>query len=268
MQSEINNTNFYALVTGSSKGIGYHLALELASKGYHIILTARNIADLEKAQQDIRSRYPVDVQIIACDLSQPDGASELYNFCKQKGLKVCILVNNAAAMGSASFIESDINYLDARIDTNIRALVHLCWYFIPELRAFERSYILNISSFSAFYPCPYKAVYAASKAFVNQFSLALREELASTSVKVSVVCPNGVESNADVSNRIRAHGWKGEITKIGLEELARQSLNGLFKGKGLIIPKRINQLIWRLGCFISPTKQAQLVEREFKKEFK
>ncbi len=131
---------------------------------------------------------------------------KIFNKCKELGLKVDLLINNAGAAGTTIFEKSSLEYSNSRIQLNIRALVLLTRLFISDLKKSLPSYILNIGSMSAYYAIPYKCVYAASKAFVVSFSLALNNELEDTSISVSVVCPNGVETNKGTCNRIKKHG--------------------------------------------------------------
>ena len=85
----------YALITGSSKGIGLAIARELAARGYNILLIARSEDLLEKAATEIASRYNVGAYWLALDLSLPEAAQNVYDWCRAKDYPVSILVNNA-----------------------------------------------------------------------------------------------------------------------------------------------------------------------------
>jgi short-subunit dehydrogenase len=134
------------------------------------------------------------------------------------------------------------------------------------LEIHPKSYILNIGSMAAYFSIPYKAIYAASKAFVLSFSQALSSELAQSNISVSVVCPNGVETNSGTFARIKAHGFFGKLTKIEANRLAQVSINGMLNRKEVIIPKRINRLLLLLNYFLPGKLRRNLIKNRFLKE--
>lgn len=256
----------YALITGGSQGIGKAMALECAKRGLNLILIALPGRELEETALEIKSKYNVKVHFKAIDLTEKTGPEEVYNWCRDNHYTVNILVNNAGIAGTALFETSTIEYSDLRIQLNIRALVLLTRYFLPDMKKLDKAFILNVSSMAAFYAIPYKTIYAASKAFVLIFSKALREELRNTSIKVSVVCPNGVRTNPGTYGRINAHGLKGKITQITPELLAKKAIQYLFNGKVVIIPGRINRFLLLLKYIVPGSIQQKILAREFKKE--
>jgi len=256
----------YALITGSSQGIGKAYAMELAKRGHHLLLIALPEDKLEKTVKEIISDYSVEVQSFGIDLSQNDAPQKVYSWCKENGYIVDILINNAGIAGTSIFEKSTLEYSDVRIMVNIRALVLLCRLFIPDLKMLPKAYILNTGSLSAYYSIPYKSVYSASKSFVLNFTKAIREEMIGTSISVSVVCPNGVYTNEGTFGRINAHGSKGRMTATSAEELARIAINGMFKGKSVIIPLFINKFLLFLHKIIPAKIEQRIVRNEFMKE--
>jgi len=125
---------------------------------------------------------------------------------------------------------------------------------------------LSSVSLSAFFSIPYKAVYSASKAFVVSFSQSLRYELKGSSISITVVCPNGVRTNAGTYARIDAHGIKGRITAIQVDRLAQLSIEKMLKGEFLYIPLRINRFLLALQKIIPTGLQQKIITKEFKKE--
>ena len=178
------------------------------------------------------------------------------------------MVNNAGIAGTTVFDETPIEYSDLRIMLNVRALVLLCRLFIPDLKKLPEAYILNTGSLSAYYSIPYKSVYSASKAFVLNFSKAIREELYRTSVSVSVVNPNGVYTNDGTFGRINAHGAKGRLTAVSTQELAKITIPAMFKGKAVIIPKFVNKFLLVLQKLIPEKVEQKILRKEFMKEVK
>jgi short-subunit dehydrogenase len=240
--------------------------MELAKRGHHLILVALPDAKLEETANEIKSKFPVNVDNLAIDLAEKDAPQKVYNWCMEKGYAVDILINNAGVAGTAIFEESPLEYSDMRILVNVRALVLLCRLFIPDLKKLPKAYILNTGSLSAYYSIPYKSVYAASKAFVLNFTKAIRDEMFGSSVSVSVVCPNGVYTNEGTFGRINAHGSKGRMTATSAEALAKIAIDGMFKGKAVIIPLFINKFLLFLQKIIPSRLEQRILRNEFKKE--
>jgi len=258
----------YTLITGSSQGIGKGYAMEFAKRGHNVLLVALPEPKLEETAFEIKEKFKVKVETLAIDLAKEDAPQQVYDWCKNNSYVVDILVNNAGVAGTSVFDESPLEYSDMRIQVNVRALVLLCRLFIPDLKKQPKAYILNTGSLSAYYSIPYKSVYSASKAFVLTFSKAIRDELYGSSVSVSVVNPNGVYTNDGTFGRINAHGAKGRLTATTADELAVIAIDGMFKGKGVIIPKFVNKFLLFLQKLIPAGLEQRILRKEFMKEVK
>ena len=256
----------YALITGSSRGIGKAFAMECASRGINVLLVSRSGNDLEETASLIREKYKVKVDSFPIDLAEKESPQKVYNWCRKMNYTIDILINNAGVGGTASFEESSVEYDDQRIQLNIRALVLMCKLFIPDMKRLKQAYILNVSSLSAFYSIPYKSVYAASKSFVLSFSKSISYELSGSSINVSTVCPNGVYTNEEIRSRINAHGLIGRLTSISTNRLAEISINAMFKAKAVIIPKPINKFLLFVHKITPGKIEQKLLLREFNKE--
>lgn len=254
------------LITGGSAGIGRAFAEICAQKGMNLFLVALPDEALSETEKFIRKHWNIHVFTLGIDLTRLEAPEKVYHYCIEHNLKINILINNAGRAGTAVFEESSPEYSDERILLNIRALVLLSRLFIPMLKEFPEAYILNIASLSGYYPIPYKTVYSASKAFVIRFSLALAEELRNTSIQVSTVCPNGVETNPGTFARIHAHGFWGNLSKIDRYELAEYTLKKMFRGEKVIIPKWINRFFLLLAKITPLRLQMKLLRKEFEKE--
>ncbi|MBE0663898.1 MAG: SDR family NAD(P)-dependent oxidoreductase [Bacteroidales bacterium] len=256
----------YALITGGSMGIGKAIAHDCASRGMNLLLVALPGKELEETANEIAAKFNVLVHTFAVDLAMIDGPELVYKWCVASDYKVNVLVNNAGLAGSRVFKSSELAYTDTRIMVNIRAMALLSQLFIPLLEIHPKAYILNIASMAAYFSIPYKAVYAASKAFVLSFSQALSSELAQSNISVSVVCPNGVETNSGTFTRIKAHGFFGNLTKIEANILAKVSINGMLNRKEVIIPKRINRFLLVINLFLPGKLRRNLIKKRFLKE--
>ncbi len=263
---EEKKDQYFTLITGGSMGIGRAIANECAGRKMNLLLVSLPEPELETTADKIREKFGVIVHTFRTDLSEKDSPEKVYNWCKSNGWKVNILINNAGRAGTAVFEDSSFEYNDIRIQLNIRALVCLTHLFLKDLKSYDRSYILNIGSFSAYYAIPYKSVYCASKAFVLNFTRALRAELKNTPISVSVVCPNGVRTNPDTYKRISTHGMLTQSVILTAEEVARIAINGMLKNKVVIIPGFVNKVLLVISKVIPPGIAERRIAKIFRKE--
>lgn len=186
----------YALITGASSGIGEEFARELARAGRSLILVARSTDKLESLRVEFRAVYPnVEVVVISLDLSQPNATGELFAETQSRGLNVDLLINNAGFGAFELFAELQLERQMEMLRLNVEALVALTHLFLQPMRARRTGAIVNIASTAAFFPGPYFATYAATKAFVLSFSQALFIENRPHGVLVMAVCPGATATN-------------------------------------------------------------------------
>jgi uncharacterized protein len=204
----------YALVTGASKGIGKAIALELASHGYGILLVSRNIEDLSLVADEISSRYQVNSYAMALDLSELNAAEKVFEWCKENGYTVQVLVNNAGYGASGKYMDYSIELYTNMILLNVVTMNSLCHLFIPQMMAMNKAYILNIASIGAFQAVPGLNVYAATKSFMLSFSRGLRVELKGSPISVTCVC----------------------------QKVARIAVRGTFSGRAVLVTGLLNWL--------------------------
>jgi len=181
--------NITALVTGASSGIGKALARELAAQGAHLILVSRNAQRLEQEGEDLRTRFGVNVHIFPEDLERLEDRLELFAWTQKSGIAVDVLVNNAGLAQYGPFNETSFEDTRAILDLNVQALTHLTKLYLPGMLERRTGGILNVASTAGFQPLPYLSVYAATKAFVLNFSEALWAECKHSGVRVFCLCP-------------------------------------------------------------------------------
>jgi short-subunit dehydrogenase len=264
--TEVQTDQFYTLITGGSMGIGRAIAFECAGRKMNLLLVSLPEPELEMTAQAIREKFNVIVHTLEIDLTEREAPEKVFNWCRENSWKVNILVNNAGRAGTAVFEDSSFEYNDIRIQLNIRALVCLTYLFLKDLKSYDRSYILNVGSFSAYYSIPFKSVYCASKAFVLRFSRALNAELKNTSISVSVVCPNGVRTNPDTHKRISTHGMLTQSVILSAEEVARIAIDGMFKKRIVIIPGFLNKVLLVISKVVPPGIAERRIAKIFRKE--
>ncbi|MFY7900098.1 MAG: SDR family NAD(P)-dependent oxidoreductase [Chitinophagaceae bacterium] len=248
----------YALITGASKGIGKEIAIELAKRGYHLLLVARSSNLLAELAGNIQQHYAVSVDYCAIDLAKTNAAKTLFNWCSEKNYSIHILVNNAGYGLSGLFSSYSIEEHQAMMQVNMQVPVELVHSFLPMLQKQNKAYILNIASSAAYQAVPGLSVYAASKAFILNFSRGLQYELRNTKVSVTAVSPGATDT--DFPNRANV-GEKAlktaEKVNMSAEEVAKIAVNAMFTKKTEVVAGFINQL----GAFLVWLLPKKLAEK-------
>jgi short-subunit dehydrogenase len=248
----------FALITGASKGIGRSIAKELAARKIDLLLVARTEILLNELAAELKKQYDIEAYYLAIDLSQPHAAKKIYDWCAEKNYTINILVNNAGYGLSGDFEKySSEDYIDM-IQVTIITTVELISLFLPGLKKQSKAYILNIGSSAAYQSVPYLSVYAASKAFIINFSRALKFELRKTNVAVTLVSPGVTNTDfagrAGVPEKSVKAGKKISMTS---DEVAKIAVKSLFKKKTEVIAG----FITKLTIFLVWLLPKKLVER-------
>lgn len=232
----------YALVTGASKGIGREVAIQLAAKGYHLLLAARSAPELKALCEELSDAYQVEARYFACDLSVPGAAAELAARCKAKTSTLSVLVNNAGFGVWGGFSELKLSDQTAMLQLNINAVVELSHLLLPLLKEQRQSYILNVCSTAAYQAMPAMTVYAATKAFVLSFSRGLRYELRNSNVSVTCLSPGPTETG--FASRAGLDMLEDLAKKFNMQpgEVARAGLKAMFNKKAEAIPGFLNKV--------------------------
>jgi short-subunit dehydrogenase len=185
----------YALVTGATSGIGYELARLLANDGYHLIIVGRNVETLDQTAATLSSEFNIRVETIVKDLFQPNAAFEIYNDVKASGTAISILINDAGQGQYGEFINNDIERELDIIQLNISSLVVLTKLFLKDMVVAGTGKILNVSSIASKAPGPLNAVYHGTKAFVQSFTEAIRDEVKDSGVTITALLPGATATD-------------------------------------------------------------------------
>ncbi len=175
------------LVTGATSGIGEATVREFAGAGWHVVATGRRADRLATLAGQLGRDQVTTSAFDVTDAAARDAAVATFP-------PIDLLVNNAGlARGTAPAQEAKLDDWMAMIDTNVVALVALTRALLPGLVE-RKGAIINLSSVAATYPYTGGNVYGGTKAFVRQFSLGLRSDLAGTGVRVTSIEPGMVET--------------------------------------------------------------------------
>ena len=231
----------WTIITGASKGLGLEFAKELAKQRKNLILIARTESKLLKIQQELTQKYQIEIEIFSLDLSDLDKIENLYDKIKNKNLKIEMLINNAGFGSFGSFKNLDLNTEINMINLNIIALVKLIQLFLPDLKETKGS-ILNIASIAGFMPIPYMATYSSSKAFVLNFSKALRQELAKDGVNVSVLCPGPTKTDFFKIAKFTTNNFF-ESQMMRADKVVKTALKKAIENQAVIVPGLKNKIM-------------------------
>lgn len=254
-----------ALITGASGGIGKAFAQELASRNTNLVLVARSEAKLNQLASELIAKHNIQVDIIVKDLTEADATSTVFDYTKQKGLIIDILINNAGFGDYGDFAERDGERQVKMVQLNILALVDLTHKFLPLMRERRSGDIINVASIAAFQPIPYISVYSASKAFVLNFSEALWAENRSYGVRVICVCPGPTETNFFTEAKFPPTIAAKNTQIATVESVVADTFKGLEKGEATVVSGGISaQFITRLSRFVPRQTLVGLLEKQFK----
>lgn len=231
-----------ALITGASSGIGRELARVFAREGHNLLLTARREERLKELKTSLISEFKIGAAIYPCDLSDPEAAQALFNYCIENDIGIETLVNNAGIGDFGPFIESKWSRQAVMIDLNVRTLTHLTHLFLPNLIQQERAHILNVASTAAFQPGPLMSVYYASKHYVLAFGEAIAEELKGTGVSVTTLCPGPTRSEFQETAGMEKSGLFKRFAVATSEEVAEYGYRAMMNGKRIAVHGLLNKL--------------------------
>ncbi len=231
----------FALITGASSGIGACFARALAARGSHLVLVARSKDKLETLARDIAAKHSLRIEIIQQDLSQEGAAERLAATLKERGIAIDLLVNNAGFGAQGRFWELPLARQSEMLRLNIVTLTELTRLLLPAMVERHSGGIINVSSTSSFQPVPYTSVYAATKAYVTSFSMALAEEASKYGVKVLALCPGGTATNFFDASQFSKRDFPGGLQSP--EEVVEAGLRALDRGHSLAVTRFIDRLM-------------------------
>lgn len=236
-----------AVVTGASSGIGADIARELAARGHGVTLVARREDRLRELADELGTS--VRVEIVACDIADPDARGRLFDEIASRGLTVDILVNNAGLGTIGATTKSTAAEEVAVVKVNVEALVDLTTRAVQQMVPRGRGAILNLGSTAGFHPFPGQATYAATKAFVHSYSEGVRAEIAGTGVTIATLCPGPVRTEflqaAGMDERAFADAFP-KFMWMPSREVAKVGVDALDGDRGTVIAGLPSQLSTRL----------------------
>src|SRR5215213_3588672 len=225
-----SNTRPFAIVTGASSGIGYELAKCCAEQGFDLLVAADQ-PEISEAAQAFRA-LGVEAAAIQADLATQEGVDKLY--AATAGRPVDALLANAGHGLGHGFLDQDFDEARHVIDTNITGTIYLIHKVGRDMRARGQGRILITGSIAGFMPGSFQAVYNGTKAFIDSFSFALRNELKDTGVTVTCLMPGATET--EFFERAEMMDTKvGQQEKDDPADVARVGFDAMMNGEGDVV---------------------------------
>jgi uncharacterized protein len=227
------------LITGASSGIGSEFARQLAPVASKMVLVARRNDRLQALESELKSiNTSLGVFTHSIDLRDQPALERFCYWLDQSGLAVDFLINNAGLGDHGPFVNSEWERVSSLLQVNVNALTYLTFRVLPIMKRTGRGVVLNVSSIASFLPLPNNAVYAATKAYVTSFSEAVRAELRSSNVSVTVLCPGPVTTEY-LSHATRAGDHASHTASfllVPVEEVVRQALEAIANDRARVVP--------------------------------
>lgn len=227
-----SNTRPLALITGASSGIGYELARQFLGHGFDAFIVAENEEIHHAAERMGNLGGTVHTEQI--DLADRRGVDQLYAAVTALGRPLDVAAINAGIGAGGAFLDNDLELELRLIDLNVASTVALAKRVAAGMVERGQGRILFTSSVAARTPAPFQAVYGASKAFVQSFGQALRNELKDTGVSVTTLLPGptdtGFFERADLMDTKVGAGPKDDPAQV-----AEQGFKAMMAGEGNVL---------------------------------
>jgi uncharacterized protein len=232
MEHQDHPASAFAVVTGASSGIGFELAKQFARNGFDLMIVAED-EDIFDAATEIEA-LGAKVEPVQIDLAEEDGVDEFYERVTTYGAPIDAIAINAGVGLGGPFLENDIEDEINIINLNVISTVRLSKLVLKDMVVRNEGRVLYTSSIAADAPGPYESVYAASKAFVQSFAVAIRNELKGTGITITSLQPGATDT--------RFFERAGMLdTKVGAGKkddpavVAKQGFEALMAGKDHVV---------------------------------
>ena len=232
MEKEITERQF-AVVTGASSGIGYELAKQFAKNGFDLLVTAedKGIFEIVSILEDAGAK----VSVHQADLAKREGVESLYQAIRNENRDVdAIAINAGVGVGGDFVRETDLEAELNLINLNVISSVHLAKLVLKDMVRAGKGRVLFSSSIAATMPGTFEAIYGASKAFIQSFALAVRNEIKDTGVTITSLMPGPTETEF-------FHRAGMDDTRVGVsekdhpEDVAKDGFEALMAGKEYVV---------------------------------
>lgn len=249
-----------ALVTGSTSGIGKAFADKLACEKNNLILVSRDTEKLHAQSNALSKKHEIQTSFIPLDLTKPGAAQKVYDTVRGMELSVQILINNAGFNEYGHFLKTDMQKETEMINLHAIFTTEMMKLLIPDMVEYRYGRILNLGSTGSYMPCPYDAVYAATKAYILSVSKGVNAELKGSGVSITTLCPGS--TNTEFAYKARMENTKlFKNFVMNPETVANIGYKALMNGKTSVISGVYNNLLVLFSKFTPSVIQNALTKK-------
>jgi hypothetical protein len=236
-----------ALITGASAGLGAEFAIQLAKKGFNLVLVARREKHLKLLGDGLHSKYGITITQLPMDLSVLEDINKVITFINHTD-NLEILINNAGFGTVGKFYRVDPEKELAMLNVHMVAPVMLCRAVLPGMISRNKGSIINVSSLAGIIPVR-SVLYGSTKSFLITFSEALRDELRNSQIKVQVLCPGFFLSEFHDTNEYNnfSRSRIPHFLWMTSQQVVNESLDSLTNNRLICIPGNLYRLIGALA---------------------
>jgi uncharacterized protein len=231
-----------AVITGASSGIGAIYADQLASRGYDLILVARNRERLSAVAKRVSEDTGRSVEIIVANLGDRANLAEVEQILRTDA-SITLLVNNAGVGVPTPFLAADIDKIDQMIELNVTALVRLTYAVMPAFLERAKGAVINISSALGMAPELLNGVYGGTKAFVLAFGLSLHKEFSGRVIRVQTVVPGATATDFWDLSATPLNGLPAGVV-MNADDMVEAAIAGFELGEIITIPSLPDVADW------------------------
>lgn len=253
-----------ALITGATGGLGKAFAVECARRGWDLYLTDLETDRLLTLTKGLEHTYGVRVHHQACDLTDAEDRSRFLRSLGRSPWRFHALFNVAGTDSEGPFLDQPARQLRNILRLNVEATLEVTQALLRLASPARTFRIVNVASLAAYFPMPVKATYAASKRFLLDFSLALRDELRMEGATVTVLCPAGLPTTPECIHAIEAQGFLGTLTTANIGAVAAQTIDAALQGRAVVIPGWLNRVLPGLGGLLPKSVVAGWIGRRWR----
>ncbi|MDO9562444.1 MAG: SDR family NAD(P)-dependent oxidoreductase [Bradyrhizobium sp.] len=222
----------FAIVTGASSGIGRELAKVCATEGFDLLIAADE-PEIERAAEELRA-LGATVETVQADLATIEGVDRLVETANSIGRPVDALLANAGRGLGHGFLDQDFVQARHVIDTNITGTIYLVHRIGNDMRRRDAGRIMIVGSIAGYVPGSFQAVYSGTKAFLDSFSFALREELRGSRVTVTCLMPGATQTKFHERAGMLDTNV-GAAKKASAADVARTGFDAMMRGDSDIV---------------------------------
>lgn len=247
------------MITGATGGLGKAFAAECAARGWDLFLTDVSEDRLATLARALERAHGVEVRFKAADLTDADSRDEMLDGIVEQGLRFRGLINVAGLDHEGFFMERSSDEITTILRLNIESTLLTMHAILPYRDHSLTFRVINVSSLGGYFAMPIKATYAASKRFLLDFSLAVRNELRDENVTVTALCPAGLPTTPGTREAIDAQGLMGQLTTVNIGDVAHQAVEAALRGRATVVPGFLNRALLVLSGLIPPARMVEIV---------